>query len=41
MIAKPYIDPARWAAVRLFAMDVDGIAANGTTEPLMRAGEWA
>ena len=22
------------------AMDVDGIAANGAAEPLMRAGEW-
>jgi 3-deoxy-D-manno-octulosonate 8-phosphate phosphatase (KDO 8-P phosphatase) len=30
MIAKPYIDPARWAAVKLFAMDVDGILTDGT-----------
>jgi 3-deoxy-D-manno-octulosonate 8-phosphate phosphatase (KDO 8-P phosphatase) len=30
MIAKPYIDPTRWAAVRLFAMDVDGILTDGT-----------
>jgi 3-deoxy-D-manno-octulosonate 8-phosphate phosphatase (KDO 8-P phosphatase) len=30
MIAKPYIDPARWGAVRLFAMDVDGILTDGT-----------
>jgi len=30
MIAKPYIDPARWAAVQLFAMDVDGILTDGT-----------
>jgi aminopeptidase len=22
------------------AMDVDGIAADGSAEPLMRAGEW-
>src|SRR5882757_7424318 len=30
MIAKSYIDPSRWAAVRLFAMDVDGILTDGT-----------
>jgi len=30
MTAKPPIDPARWAAVRLFAMDVDGILTDGT-----------
>jgi 3-deoxy-D-manno-octulosonate 8-phosphate phosphatase (KDO 8-P phosphatase) len=30
MIAKPYIDPARWGAVKLFAMDVDGILTDGT-----------
>ena len=22
-------------------MDVDGVTADGTTEPVMRAGEWA
>ena len=32
MIAKPYIEPARWAAVRLFAMDVDGILTDGTVQ---------
>jgi len=32
MIAKPYIDPARWAAVQLFAMDVDGILTDGTVQ---------
>jgi 3-deoxy-D-manno-octulosonate 8-phosphate phosphatase (KDO 8-P phosphatase) len=32
MIAKPYIDPARWAAVRLFAMDVDGVLTDGTVQ---------
>src|SRR3954469_4543723 len=30
MIAKPFIEPARWAAIRLFAMDVDGILTDGT-----------
>jgi len=32
MIAKPFIDPARWAAVKLFAMDVDGILTDGTVQ---------
>ena len=32
MIAKPYIEPARWAAVKLFAMDVDGILTDGTVQ---------
>jgi 3-deoxy-D-manno-octulosonate 8-phosphate phosphatase (KDO 8-P phosphatase) len=30
MTAKLPIDPARWAAVRLSAMDVDGILTDGT-----------
>ena len=29
---KAIIPPARWAAVRLFAMDVDGILTDGTVE---------
>jgi 3-deoxy-D-manno-octulosonate 8-phosphate phosphatase (KDO 8-P phosphatase) len=29
MKAKPRISPARWARVRLFAMDVDGILTDG------------
>jgi len=32
MIAKPFVDPARWAAVKLFAMDVDGILTDGTVQ---------
>lgn len=32
MIAKPFIPPARWAAVRLLAMDVDGILTDGTVQ---------
>jgi len=30
IIARPFIPPQRWAAVRLFAMDVDGILTDGT-----------
>ncbi len=29
---KAIIPPARWAAIRLFAMDVDGILTDGTVE---------
>jgi 3-deoxy-D-manno-octulosonate 8-phosphate phosphatase (KDO 8-P phosphatase) len=29
---KALIPPARWAAIRLFAMDVDGILTDGTVE---------
>jgi 3-deoxy-D-manno-octulosonate 8-phosphate phosphatase (KDO 8-P phosphatase) len=29
---KSKIDPARWAAIRLFAMDVDGILTDGTVQ---------
>lgn len=32
MIAKPYLEAQRWAAVRLFAMDVDGILTDGTVQ---------
>jgi 3-deoxy-D-manno-octulosonate 8-phosphate phosphatase (KDO 8-P phosphatase) len=32
MIAKPFIDSSRWAAVQLFAMDVDGILTDGTVQ---------
>src|SRR4051812_13863499 len=32
MVAKPYIEPKRWAAVRLFAMDVDGILTDCTVQ---------
>jgi len=32
MIAKPFIEPSRWSAVRLFAMDVDGILTDGTVQ---------
>ena len=28
--AKPPIAPSRWAAIRLFAMDVDGVLTDGT-----------
>lgn len=28
----PKIAPARWAAIRLFAMDVDGVLTDGTVE---------
>ncbi|BET69716.1 3-deoxy-manno-octulosonate-8-phosphatase KdsC [Opitutales bacterium ASA1] len=28
--SKPPLDPARWAHIRLFAMDVDGILTDGT-----------
>jgi 3-deoxy-D-manno-octulosonate 8-phosphate phosphatase (KDO 8-P phosphatase) len=28
----PRISPARWAAIRLFAMDVDGVLTDGTVE---------
>lgn len=30
--AKPDIAPARWAAIRLFAMDVDGVLTDGTVQ---------
>jgi 3-deoxy-D-manno-octulosonate 8-phosphate phosphatase (KDO 8-P phosphatase) len=30
MIAKPLIPAERWAAIRLFAMDVDGVLTDGT-----------
>ena len=30
--AKSRISPARWAAIRLFAMDVDGVLTDGTVE---------
>ncbi len=29
---KALIPPARWAAIRLFAMDVDGVLTDGTVE---------
>jgi 3-deoxy-D-manno-octulosonate 8-phosphate phosphatase (KDO 8-P phosphatase) len=29
---KTKISPARWAAIRLFAMDVDGVLTDGTVE---------
>jgi 3-deoxy-D-manno-octulosonate 8-phosphate phosphatase (KDO 8-P phosphatase) len=29
---KPPIDPARWARIRLFAMDVDGVLTDGTVQ---------
>jgi 3-deoxy-D-manno-octulosonate 8-phosphate phosphatase (KDO 8-P phosphatase) len=29
---KSRISPARWAAIRLFAMDVDGVLTDGTVE---------
>lgn len=29
---SPHIPPARWAAIRLFAMDVDGVLTDGTVE---------
>jgi 3-deoxy-D-manno-octulosonate 8-phosphate phosphatase (KDO 8-P phosphatase) len=29
---KPEIAPARWAAIRLFAMDVDGVLTDGTVQ---------
>lgn len=32
MIAKPATDLARWGAIRLFAMDVDGILTDGTVQ---------
>ncbi len=32
MIAKPFIEPARWAGVRLLAMDVDGVLTDGTVQ---------
>ena len=32
MIAKPFIDARRWASIKLFAMDVDGILTNGTVQ---------
>jgi 3-deoxy-D-manno-octulosonate 8-phosphate phosphatase (KDO 8-P phosphatase) len=30
--AKSRLSPARWAAIRLFAMDVDGVLTDGTVE---------
>lgn len=30
--AKPVIATARWAAIRLFAMDVDGVLTDGTVQ---------
>ena len=30
MPPKPPIPPERWAAIRLFAMDVDGVLTDGT-----------
>lgn len=32
MTAKPAIPPAQWAAIRLFAMDVDGVLTDGTVQ---------
>lgn len=32
MTAKPNIEPTRWAAIQLFAMDVDGILTDGTVQ---------
>jgi 3-deoxy-D-manno-octulosonate 8-phosphate phosphatase (KDO 8-P phosphatase) len=32
MSAKTAIAPARWAAIRLFAMDVDGVLTDGTVQ---------
>lgn len=29
---SPRLPPARWAAIRLFAMDVDGVLTDGTVE---------
>jgi len=29
-VPKPALDQARWAAIRLFAMDVDGVLTDGT-----------
>jgi 3-deoxy-D-manno-octulosonate 8-phosphate phosphatase (KDO 8-P phosphatase) len=33
------ISPARWAAIRLFAMDVDGVLTDGTVEIHSAGGE--
>jgi len=30
--SKPEIPPARWAAIRVFAMDVDGVLTDGTVQ---------
>jgi len=31
-IPKSKVDPSRWAAIRLFAMDVDGVLTDGTVQ---------
>ena len=32
MLPKPNLPPERWAAIRLFAMDVDGVLTDGTVQ---------
>ena len=32
MLASATISPSRWATIRLFAMDVDGVLTDGTVQ---------
>jgi 3-deoxy-D-manno-octulosonate 8-phosphate phosphatase (KDO 8-P phosphatase) len=32
MLASSTLSPARWSAIRLFAMDVDGVLTDGTVQ---------